>query len=239
MADYKPLLYSLAIIFIIGVTISLTLDLVDIDLESETEGTYIIPFVNTAGVLIDGINIGISFISGIIETILSPIFSIFSGDAVIIEVENTGLHEGYTLDGFYAGSGWDKRLEGAGALLYLDIENGTIINATIRSSLFTFWIWTYDDIYKMSSINGNQINLFKIDADYNFNNVATATIITEIGDEETSSFTQNIREFFDEIKEYVQNQLRTFGLIPAFIGLPLILLILTSLFYGVYKIIRP
>jgi hypothetical protein len=243
MTDYKPLIYSLAIIFIIGITINLTLDLVDLDLESETEDTYITPFVSTTGIIIDAVALPITFIGDLFTTISN----VFTGDdwrdTNYMEVVGTGNHEGFTLDGKYIWS-WIGTLksetEGKNIIQFYRDENDNIINATIRSSEFTFWWFTYKTIYVVEDINALPTMVFNLVAtEYDFNSVSTVTVFydEELFDE--PPFNVKVKEFFDEVKDYSQNQVRTFGLIPSFIGLPLILLILVSLFYGIYKIIRP
>jgi len=238
MAEFKPLIYSIIIIFLIGLLMNLLVPMLDIDIEEETEGTYIEPFVITGGMLISLISVPVTFISESIE----GVWDFFStSEQSFIQVNGTGEHEDYTLNGTYysKGSNTFKKIGNTYDRLILDIDNGSITNATLKTSWFTFWWWTYDEIYKLDDIDGLTLNLFKINDDFDFENTATATfLIDEDEEEESISFTEGLEDFFYEVRIKVQDAIRPIGLLPSIIGLPLILILLLSIFYTIYTLIR-
>jgi len=54
-------------------------------------------------------------------------------------------------------------------------------------------------------------------------------------EEISTSTTDKVRSFFDETKESVKNSIRTFGLIPQEIGLPILIIFLIGLIYLIIK----
>lgn len=51
----------------------------------------------------------------------------------------------------------------------------------------------------------------------------------------STSTTDKVRNFFDETKENVKNSIRTFGLIPEAVGLPILIIFLVGLIYLIIK----
>lgn len=109
--------------------------------------------------------------------------------------------------------------------------------------------WSYKTIYTASDISETEYNYIlnvifdKIDLDTNWENTSSGQLI--LGEEyrqdsDNSGYESNAEKvfnFFDEkIKPSVKNAIKSFGLIPEVIGIPIFILLLVAIIYPIIKL---
>jgi hypothetical protein len=255
------LVKSLIALFLIGGMIAFIMSGY-INFNEIEEKEYISPFVIFSGAIIDVISFPLTFISGATEYAFGT-FGILFGDSDSLDaleipliVEGTGQYNGRTLDGEYS---FKTNILSSDYVLFqnedfsseirfyydedLNPEKIELRSMKFMSSWRRFFvsftgqelIYTGTDFEEMSfPIQLNQ-------TEYSFNENAYISIDINIEELEKvgirKGFTPKIKEFFSEIKEYVQNAVRTFGFLPEEIGIPLIIILLVMMFYSIWKLI--
>lgn len=250
MGDWKPLIIGMIIIFIVGGLLSVMLSPF-VNVEQETQDSWINPFVSATGFMFDLVSTAIILPVGFFE----GIFDFFSGgiddtEAFNIQVTGTGEHNGHSLDGRYIYYATDRlgreEVEGSGSLpsfpdtlLFERDEEDNVIGAVLRSTKHTFWFFTYETIYNSTeSANPDIIDFELIKTDYDYSLTAEGLInVNEELIEDMQTLVYQIRVFMNEAKEQTQESMQVLGIIPNVIGIPLIIVLLLGFFYSIIKLL--
>lgn len=254
MSEGKLLLSGLAVILIFGVLMSVMLSPF-VDIEEETEGSWIekIGAVQVTGYTID-------IFKYIISTpvwIFDSVGDVFGSDNPLIKISGTGEHDTETITGNISLDGdykykTDYNPDGVDEV-YENVIWTTVISwdtAEIRvnktdSEVDKAWLildsqgTDYEDrIYEPENIDSDiwYENWVLVDDSYDWNDKADG-IGERFSASTPTSATEGLRNFFDNVKEQVQNSVKIFGLIPDWIGIPLFILLVVAIVIALIKLL--
>jgi len=245
MGEYKPLIFGLIFLFLIGGLLSVMITpFMNIDEELEdSDKQWINPFVTIGGSFIDFLSLPFRVVIGTYEGITG--FFGFGETAYFdfhLIVNGTGTDNNLTLDGrYYAGISANVYVNENNINHKIYIERDSedeIINITLESSEYTFWWFTHKLIYYADEDLEDPtttLNLYATELD--FNSEAVLSFYAPEGFEEIKTLGSQVNTFFDELKEQTEDSIKPIGLIPQIVGLPLMLILLISIIYGIIKLL--
>jgi len=257
MTNYKPLLWGLGIIFFGGLFIMAFMS--PFQDPSEIEDNWIEDYyiVNLTGLPFDFIKYPLSAVT-IVADFFGGNWEVFgaSTDEIAINVTGTGTNDGDTLNGLYELRGIDLEDDGfyyakfrheddgflsfRGIILQLSDSNDTFnINEGIMAypdNLFSKTV-----IYETNGTTGDTTTILwtltaEGEADYNFTDNATGTYLID-EEAEFNSITQRFGDFMDSAKEKAKESVLGFGYIPEVVGLPIFILLIIGIIYGIIKLL--
>jgi len=237
--SYKPIVWGLGIIFIIGLLLS-SIITPFIDIEEETKNVWSNPIADVFGAGIDFFKYVVVAVPYTIEFIGNIFGS--SEDRSIIYISGTGEHNNKTLDGEYVQVS-DKTFENKIERRFLffwdlaQIKLKTNEDNDLTDVNLTTNFHEEDVIYKPSNISKDEWwkdwNLEATNLTYNPTAEGeTSNYLTE----KPLSSSQKIIDFFDDTKDRVKTNINIIGLIPSEIGIPLFIIIIFGFIYAIIRI---
>lgn len=258
MTYYKPLLWGIGIIFFAGLFITAFMSPFTEAIENEENWVEDYYIVNITGLPFDFIKYPLSGVT-LIADFLGGNWHVFGAptDEIAIKVSGTGTHDSDTLNGVYGLRGIDKDdeeddyfyakfrhvddgfLSFRAIILQLEDSNDTFnINEGIIAypdNLFSKTV-----IYETNGTTDDSLTfLWTLTTEgeaYDFNNNATSQYLID-EDAKFSSITQRFGDFMDSGKEKAQEAVLGLGWIPEIIGIPILILILIGIIYGIIKLL--
>jgi len=190
------------------------------------------------------------FIDGAKYIVSSPVWLVESitnffdkGETSSITIQGTGYHNNQTLDGEYvqvSENRFENKIERR-FLFFWDLaqirvnldSNNNVTGANITTNFLD-----EDQVYKAINIDtGEWYYDWELTAtNLTFNSFATAEASDTYINPPLSA-TGKIMNFFEEIKENVVNSVKTFGLIPQGIGIPILIILIIGIIYAIIKLL--
>lgn len=255
MAEGKYLIIAVAVILFFGVLMNMMVsDFIDI--EEQTEDSWIedIGVVQVTGYTIDIFKFVISTPVWITESV----GDFFDGDETpVITLSGTGEHDTETITGNISLDGNYEFIENYNPdgvdEVYEEVIWTTIISwdtAEIRvnktnDSVSKAWLvldsqgTDYSDrIYEPTDINRTDWyeNWTLVNESYDWNKYIDGTA-SRLEPTTPTSATEKVQDFFDQVKEQIQNSVRILGLIPNWLGIPVFIILLISILIAIIRLL--
>jgi len=237
MGDWKPLIFSIIGIFIVGLFLSSFMeDFVDI--EEKIEDNYATPFATMSGVFIQAVGTP-ALLFGELTQFIGGLFGgqRASQTESIITISGTGTHNNITLDGDYWLIETGYFLDG-----YFNAHHIREIDGTWYIVYNRLWwgIWTTRIYESVSEPFYEEWELLpQHEGVWDYNPTATGTMQDLEEPLGESTLADSMYEFVTEAREQVETNVNAFGLLPNIIGMPIIIIMLMSILYSLIKLIIP
>jgi len=255
--SYKPLIWGLGIIIFGGLFLMAFMSPFQDTTEIEDNWVEDYGVVGLTGLMFDFIKYPVSVVTVVID-FLGGNWQIFSSptDALGISINNTGTHDGDTLDGLYTLERINEPASSGNITIFTfkKDEDGLanedkIVITTEEDELNEEYVFKEAELYYATSFvsyaviynaTGNNSDLLtewtNVNDDYDFNPTADGEYLLEDG-YDFSSVTSQFWNFMDTGKETTQDAVKGFGFIPEIIGVPIFMLILIGIIYAVIKLL--
>lgn len=246
MSDFKPLLIAIAFIFFFGVTVNYMVSPF-VDIEKEANGTWIedIGAVQVTGFTIDMAKYIISAPVWIFDYIGNLFGTGSDIEKGVIVMNGTGKHDNKTLDGEYLqvdNETFERKIERR-YLFFWDlakIEINVTDNTVTDAYLYINFAGFDSDTPVYEAIGDpwyEQWNKTSEASSLNYSQNATAELSQFSLTDEPTTATQGLINFFDKIKQTLQDSVRIFGLMPQAIGIPLFIIIVLAIVLSIIKLL--
>ncbi len=242
------MIMALAVILIVGTVLGLVASEF-VDIEEETEGTWIEPFRGFGTAVWDFMSLGIRAVTGIFKGAGSFFGRLFGFDVEpsdvgeIIEIENSFDNK---VDGKYESTYFKiiNETERPYRWNHIGLANPNYIELDWDTEIFEIhyatWFWFTDIIYT-GEIYDEEGGLIKFETTLEGDERGlNEIIIAEVDFEELEDIPEtkdSLVNTLNEGRELVRNSIGVFGLLPAVIGLPIMILIVVSLIIAIIKLI--